>query len=296
MAKHTLTSNRLPFALWNEDCLLGIPRRVKKGLPTLACFDPPYNIGQPYSDFVDKQTQKAYLDFLCPRVAKTSEYLHPHGSMWIAINDANVSELDVYCKQELGLFPRKKVIWYFTFGQNNSKNFTQSHVTWLYYTKHRSKYIFNHADPAVRIPSARQTVYNDKRANSKGRLPDDFWMLRPQEMPKSFEPFEDCWYFSRVCGTFNAKVKESPNQMPVRMMDRIIRFCSNPGDVVIDSFNGSGSTGEAAITANREYVGFDVSKGCIKASESRLRRALDLRGKNDASAKQLDLFEQGSEK
>ena len=48
--------------------------------------------------------------------------------------------------------------------------------------KDAKKFTFN-ADQ-IRVPSARQLVYGDKRANSKGRLPDDTWVLRPQDLPQ----------------------------------------------------------------------------------------------------------------
>jgi DNA modification methylase len=285
-----------PFQIWHGDNLRVIPQRVPKGQAKLACIDPPYNIGQPYSDYVDRKTRREYLDFLCPRIARHVEYLHDHGSIWILINDANVSEVDVYCKG-IGLFPRKKVTWYYTFGQNNSKNFTQSKATWLYYTKHRTKYTFNANDPAVRIPSARQTVYNDKRANGKGRLPDDVWVLRPQELPAAFHPFADCWYFSRVCGTFKAKVGASPNQIPVLMLDRIIRFCTDPDDLVVDGFGGSMSCGEAAVLAGRRFIGIDLAKGCVNAGYARLDKAIaEAETRNAANARQLELFDGGGDK
>ena len=43
----------------------------------------------------------------------------------------------------------------------------------------------------LRVPSARQLVYADSRADSRGRLPDDTWILRPQDLPDGFRPEED---------------------------------------------------------------------------------------------------------
>lgn len=274
MAKSKNIETTVPFrslGLWNVqhmDCLQGVPHFVKRGLPSLLAFDPPYNIGQPYSDYVDRKTQNDYLDFLRPRIAKAVDYSHPLASVWIAINDANVSELDIMCKRELGLFPRRRIIWHYTFGQNGTKNFTPSHITWLYYTRHRTKFTFN--PDAALVPSARQTVYNDKRANSKGRLPNDVWVLQPTLEPAAFKPLDNTWLFSRVCGTFHAKEEASPNQMPKAMMERIVRLCSNPGDTVMDIFNGTGTTGMAALANGRKYIGFDVSKTCIEATEKAL--------------------------
>ena len=264
-----------PWQLYHQDCLDGIAQQLPKGECKLAVYDPPYNIGQPYSDYVDRKTQREYLDFMEPRLSATYAHLHPHGSFWLAINTANQSELDIMCKQ-IGFIPRNKIPWFFTFGQNNAKGFTNAHVTWLYYTKHRTRFTFNADDPLNRLPSARQMVYNDKRANPKGRLPDNVWIIRPQQIPAAFEPHMDLWYFSRVCGTFKAKmVGVSPNQMPVPMLERIIRFCSNPGDLVCDAFLGTGTTGVAAVRMGRRFVGFDISKFCVQESEKRIAQAFD---------------------
>lgn len=281
------------YSLFQADCLAGTPRHIKSGLPTLIVEDPPYNIGQGYDNHNDKLHKKEFLDtFMRPRIEKAYEALHAHGSYWIAMNDDNVAEIKIMC-EKIGFYLRKWVIWHFSFGQNNAKNFTASHTHWLYFSKHRTKYTFNGDDLGARIPSNRQLIYKDKRADPRGRLPDDVWVLRPQFVEPAPAELLDTWFFSRICGTFNAKAKADdgtaiPNQMPVPMLERIIRLCSNPGDLVVDRFNGSGSTGEAALWLDRKYIGMDVSAGCIKHTEDRLRRVLS--GEDLKSSKQLLLF------
>ena len=66
-------------------------------------------------------------------------------------------------------------------------------------------------------------------------------MLRPQENDKFFGTETDTWYVSRVCGTFKERTGH-PCQMPEGVLERIIRVASNPGDVVLDPFAGSGTT------------------------------------------------------
>ena len=63
----------------------------------------------------------------------------------------------------------------------------------------------------------------------KGRLPDDTWILRPQDVPDGFAPESDTWYFPRVCGTFKERAGWHGCQMPEQLFGRIIRSCSNPG-------------------------------------------------------------------
>ncbi len=122
----------------------------------------------------------------------------------------------------------------------------------------------------IRVPSARQLVYGDKRANPKGRLPDDTWVLRPQDLPDGFQSGEDTWYFPRVAGTFKERAGFHGCQMPEQLLGRIIRTCSQPGQVVLDPFAGSGTTLAVAKKLHREFIGFELSSDYAGKIEERL--------------------------
>ncbi len=265
----------LPFVVHCTDVLTGATIKVRDASVRLIVEDPPYNLGQKYANYVDRKTQAEFIQYIGKRIGAQLGTLTPDGSVWVLINDANISELDVYCKQELGLYPRDKVVWHYTFGQNHAKGLTPSHCTWLWYSNHKTKFVFN-AD-AIRVPSARQLVYNDKRSNPRGRLPDNCWVLRPQEiLDTGFQPDMETWFYSRVCGTFKAKVKEAgiPNQLPRAMLERIIKLCSDPGDLVFDGFCGTGTTGMAAVGLDRRFVGMDISNKCVAYSRKRIQDAM----------------------
>src|SRR3569832_1804129 len=150
----------------------------------------------------------------------------------------------------------------------------KSHTHILYFTKDEREFTFN-AD-AVRVASARQTTYADARANPKGKLPDDTWYLRPQEVDgNNFLPDQDTWYESRLSGTFKEREGWHGCQMPVAVLDRIIKAASNPGDLVLDPFNGSGTTVVAAALQGRKYVGIDQSEAYVSYARKRLDHALD---------------------
>ncbi|MHC4066583.1 MAG: DNA-methyltransferase, partial [Planctomycetota bacterium] len=123
----------------------------------------------------------------------------------------------------------------------------------------------------IRVPSARQLVYADKRAEPKGRVPDDTWILRPQDVPDGFGPDEDTWYFSRVCGTFGERRGWHGCQMPEQLLGRIIKACSNPGDMVLDPFVGSGTTLAVAKKLDRKWIGFEVSHEYASQARARIR-------------------------
>jgi site-specific DNA-methyltransferase (adenine-specific) len=252
------------------DCETKIPAMAQAGLPTLAILDPPYNLGKKYDAYDDCQRVHDFIQWLQVRVACVRQALHDRGTMWLFINDGLVSEVDLACKT-VGFYKRSHVIWYYTFGVNNKKQFTPSHTHLLYYTKSRNKWTFN-PDPVMH-PSARQLKYKDKRANPKGRLPDNTWVIFPELLPEGFDPAGDTWLASRVCGTFNERESYSPNQIPLPIMERIVLACSNPGDWVLDPFMGTGTAGVACKKHDRNYLGIDISKVCVEESKQRVENA-----------------------
>jgi site-specific DNA-methyltransferase (adenine-specific) len=194
--------------------------------------------------------------------------LKPSGTFWLAIGDEYAAELKVLMQRELGLTCRSWVIWYYTFGVNCKLKFSRSHAHLFHMVKNPAEFTFNLDD--IRVPSARQLVYGDKRANSKGRLPDDTWILRPQDIPDSFGAGEDTWYFPRVNGTFKERKGWHGCQMPEQLLGRIIRACSQPGESVLDPFAGSGTTLTVAKKLGRQFLGFEMSPEYARQAQSRV--------------------------
>jgi len=206
-----------------------------------------------------------------------------------------------------------------------------------------SKYRVTFNDCAIRVPSARQLVYADRRANPKGRVPDDTWIipphpnperergadqnrdshgavsagsavrtadqsrdregadencqlpiancqmtpertpidnrqsaigdsfvLRPQDLPDGFAADSDTWYFPRVCGTFKERRGFHGCQMPEQLLGRIIKACSNGGDLVLDPFAGSGTTLAVAKKLGRKFLGCEISNEYVAEANKRL--------------------------
>jgi DNA modification methylase len=241
-----------PNSIVVGDCvkLLG---SVSSPMADLIFADPPFNIGYKYDCYEDRKKYDDYYAWTKQWMSACQAVLKPTGSFWIAIGDEYAAEVRMIGRQ-LGLNLRNWVIWHYTFGQNTKAKFARSHAHLFYFTKDAKNFTFN--DMSVRIPSARQTTYADSRANPKGKLPDDVWS------------------FSRVCGTFNERVKWHPCQMPEKVLERIIKASSNPGDLVIDPFSGSGTTCCVAARLGRTYLGIDMSESYVKHSTNRLAETL----------------------
>jgi len=201
------------------DCLTILPT-----LPPATCLfaDPPDNLGLRYDGGVsDKRPD--YLDWLTSGVI-TAALRHEPKVFWL-------SHYHKYLPDILGWFyswrsehPQewqvRLFLWRFTFGQHRDSDFGNGFRPILRFSRPGTKWYTDN----VRVPSARQTKYHDKRANAAGRVPDDVWD------------------FPRVCGTFKERRKWHPNQHSEALMERIVRVSCGPGDSVVDLFGGTFTT------------------------------------------------------
>ena len=270
---------------------------IRPGWVDLVFADPPFNIGYLYRGYDDQKSVDEYLEFSEQWMRAVYRALKPGGSFYLAIGDEFAADLCVIARRKIGFHLRNWIIWHYTFGQQTKKMFAKSHTHILYFSKEKpttglTNITFN-AD-AVRVASARQTVYADLRANSKGKLPDDTWFLRPQEagyfeasfkeLPPPpgettelsfFDPASATWNISRICGTFKEREGWHGCQMPIGVLDRIVKASSNEGDIILDPFNGSGTTCVSAALLGRKFVGFDQSADYVGYARTRLEHALN---------------------
>ncbi len=241
---------------------------MPEGSVDLAFADPPFNIGYKYDVYEDRMKAEEYLAWSRKWGKALVGTLKPTGTFWLAIGDDFAAELKLMFQRELGLVCRSWVIWYYTFGVHCKFKFSRSHTHLFHFVKDPKNCTFN--TESIRVPSARQLVYGDLRADSRGRLPDDTWILRPQDAPDSFTAAEDTWYVPRVCGTFKERAGWHGCQMPEQILGRIIKACSNKDDVVLDPFGGSGTTLVAAKKLERRFIGFELSKNYAAQIQKRL--------------------------
>ena len=253
--------------LLEGDCLQSLA-----GLPDscahLAFADPPFNIGYDYDAYDDRLAADVYLDWSKRWMGEMRRVLKSDGTFWLAIGDEYAAELKVIATRELGFTCRSWVVWYYTFGVHCKQKFARSHAHLFHFVKDPAAFTFN--VDSIRVPSARELVYGDKRACPTGRLPDDTWILRPQDLPEGFETDGDTWYFPRVCGTFKERSGWHGCQMPEQLLGRIIRASSREGDTVLDPFGGSGTTLAVAKKMGRRFLGVELSEAYAARIEERL--------------------------
>ena len=243
--------------------------KVETGAVDLVFADPPFNIGYDYDVYDDRRDEGEYIRWCQEWISGVHRVLKPDGTFWLAIGDEYAAELKILA-QRMGFHCRSWVIWYYTFGVNCVNGFSRSHTHLFHFVKDPTKFTFNRNNPQIRVQSARQLVYADNRANPNGRLPDNTWITRPQDAPLSFSPSHDTWYFARVAGTFKEREGFHGCQMPEQLLARVIRASSNPQELVLDPFGGSGTTLVVAKKLGRRWLGFELSKEYAARIEERL--------------------------
>jgi site-specific DNA-methyltransferase (adenine-specific) len=141
------------------------------------------------------------------------------------------------------------------------RKFTSVHDNIGFFAK-SPKYYFD-LDP-IRIPYDAVT----KKARSRSIFEGSKWL------EVGYNP-KDVWSISRLHKQ-HAERREHPTQKPLEMIERIVKSSCPPGGVVLDPFLGSGTTVEACVRNNRNYIGYELNPEYVEISKSRTETQLKL--------------------
>lgn len=210
----------------------------------LVFADPPDNLGLGYDGYSDSLPEMEYEALLGCWLAKCCDVTK--GPVFFTFNERWTGAVESAI-HKFGIRLHQRCYWHFTFGQNNKTRYTPSvrPIYWL-----NSSQVF---PDEIKVPSARQIKYKDKRAKAGGRMPDNL-------MSVTIDPEDPVWKFSRVCGTFREKRKWHVCQIPEALLERVIKGHSRPGDTILDPFVGSGTTCRVAERLGRNSIGIDQSE------------------------------------
>jgi len=243
----------LPHRVVQYDCVEAMRSLAGSGcLFDLVIADPPYNIGVDYGDGKAADRRPDYDSWSREWIEAAAAVVAPHGSLWVISGQEHAAVIDLAI-QGAGLSMRNRITWEETFGVYCHNKFGRTSRPVFYAVKDPSNFTFN-AD-VVRVPSARQERYGDKRADPRGKIMGDVWRI------------------NRVCGTFRERVAGVPTQLPVELVSRIVSCCSRQGDTILDPFAGSGTTILAAMMAGRVGHGIEKSLEYTRIANERLARA-----------------------
>jgi site-specific DNA-methyltransferase (adenine-specific) len=211
--------------IYHGDCLdfLCTPGRTYKTI----FADPPDNIDYGYDEYDDNMPEGEYINWIyrmldvgCDR---SNVFWFSHNAIWLPHVMNFCRDLSEYQKEW------KLIIWRYTFGQHNSRDFGSGFRPIL-----RLADVGWRPDVSgIHIKSRRQEL-GDKRANPKGRVPDNVWEYSLNEFD-----FDAVWDEPRVVGNAKQRRRWHPTQHPEQLMERIV-LCS--GGPVFDMFGGTGTT------------------------------------------------------
>lgn len=223
----------------------------------LIFADPPYNIGIDYGDhYDDNMAADVFEQWSRDWIEASIEHLSPDGSMWVLINDEWADVFGIILR-DLGLHRRSWIKWHESFGVNTSNNFNRCSRHLFYCVKDPKNFVFN--PDAVSRPSDRQAKYGDSRADPGGKIWDNVWGINPA--------------IPRLVENARERLPDFPTQLPLSLLLPIVGCASDPGDLVLDPFNGSGTTGEACIRLGRRYLGIEKSEKFAALARLRLTAA-----------------------
>ena len=240
---------------------VGDCREVLKEVPgksvDLIFADPPFNWDVPYGEWNDAIPRDDYLRFTYEWLDGCLATLSGRGTIWVNIPDDTAAEIVVHLKLR-GLVMINWCVWHFRFGQHRTGNFIVSKVHALYFAHSRDNRTWN--PEAILEPSDRAAIYDDPRT-------------RETRQPGLRVPL-DVWYganWGRIQGNNKERRPNHQNQIPEVYMERVIRACSNEGDLVLDPFLGSGTTCTVARALGRRSIGIEYSSKNAGSAFGRIR-------------------------
>lgn len=231
---------------------------TKPGTARLVFADPPYNIGVDYGDGADADSlpDAEYLAWTALWIEASVRLLTPDGSLWVLIGDEYADHMGVLLRRA-GLHRRAWIKWYETFGVNVPNGFNRTSRHLFHCVMDPNRCVFHRE--AVSRPSDRQAKYNDPRADPDGKTWDDVWGVKPA--------------IPRLVGTASERLADFPTQLPESLLLAVVGCASDPGDLIVDPFSGSGTTGVASLKLGRRYLGSEKSSEYVRVSRLRLTAA-----------------------
>lgn len=223
----------------------------------LIYIDPPFNTGKTQKlkdkSFNDSWLSiQEFLTFLRYRVTLCRDVLSSSGSFFFHI-DPRMSH---YCKimldEVFGVDSfMNEIIWAYDYGGRSKKKWSSKHDVIFWYVRDPKNYTFNFNE-MDRIPYMAPGLVGKEKA-ARGKTPTDVW-----------------WH--TIVPTNGKERLGYPTQKPLGVLERIVKVHSNPGEICMDIFAGSGTFGEAATKNGRKFILVDSNPDAVKIMQERLKK------------------------
>ncbi|VXD15231.1 putative Site-specific DNA-methyltransferase (adenine-specific) [Planktothrix serta PCC 8927] len=270
------------YDILQGDCF-DIVQRMQSNSVNLIYLDPPFFTQKQQSlKTRDRQLEFSYNDlweseqdyakFIHDRLAVLYHILREDGSIFVHCDTHANYMIRVILNHIFGHDNfRSEIIWSYKRWSNSKKGLLPAHQTIFFYSK-TNQFTFNpiycHYSESTNVDQILQKRTRDEYGKAVYARDDEGEIIAAD--PKKGVPLSDVWEIPYL----NPKAKERvgyPSQKPILLLEQIIELASNPGDIVLDPFCGSGTTIIAAKLLNRSGIGIDISPDAVQLSKDRLK-------------------------
>ena len=264
----------------NSDCIKGM-KSLPDNCVDLIIADPPYNLSKSgdwkwdnsislpgmggnwniTNENWDNMSLNEYFNFTIAWLSEAKRILKSTGSMWFFGTYHNIGIINIVC-QMLNIEIINEVIWYKknAFPNLSGRRLTASHETILW----------------VHSGEKKREYYFDYEYSKNGVFEEDGLKIQGKQM-------RTVWDLSNNKKKEELQYGKHPTQKPIKILTRMIKLSSHPGDIVLTPFSGAGSECVAAKMTGRHYIGFEIEKEYCDISEKRLAHT-------NVEIEQVDLF------
>jgi len=233
-----------------NDCIATLKSIEEKSVD-LIFADPPYNLGKDFGNDSDSwESRHEYLRWCYTWIDECFRVLKDNGTFYLMNSTQNIPYISIYIQEHYHIV--NDIVWtYDSSGVQSKKKYGSLYEPILMTTKSdKAKYTFNYKDILVEAKTGAKRGLIDYRKNP------------PQPYNTEKVP-GNVWEFARVRYKMD-EYENHPSQKPEALLERIIKASSNPGDIVLDPFGGSFSTGAVAVRLGRKIISMDINKEYFK--------------------------------
>lgn len=228
---------------YNGDCINGAIENIPDNSIDLIITDPPYGINgdklhQHYNrkeefvvDGYVEIPQAEYADFSLNWIKQAERVLRPGGSIYIVSGYTNLVDI-LNALRQTNLKEINHIIWKYNFGVFTRQKYISSHYHILFYEKPGGTRTFNLESRFGLV----EKTDDERSCNNSDR--EDVWIINREYKPGQIK---------------------NKNELPSKLLIKMIQYSSNEGDLIGDFFLGGFSTAKVAIGLNRRAVGFEIS-------------------------------------
>lgn len=258
--------------VYHMDCVEGM-KRLPPASVDLVITDPPFAINfKAHRSNYNRTASRVmtgynevraedYAGFTLQWMGEVHRLLKASGSMFVFSGWNNLKDILVAI-DELRLTTVNHIIWKYQFGVVCRRKFVTSHYHCLYVCK----------------DDAQRKFFNSARFDGEDRH-ENGGSLRYQDL-------EDVWCIKREYWHGD---KKTPTKLPAELIAKILQYASEPGDVVLDPFLGSGQVAVVGKSLDRQYAGFEIVEEYYAFAKERLDKGVYRIGCDEADAPQEDM-------